>query len=113
VALNQGGRPAEVINAGVAAYGTGQELLLLDKEGAKYEPDLVLLLFFVGNDVANNNYKLELWDGNLKLALKPYFNLEKDGSLRLIPVRRRIRPATSPNACATAACSTTSSRRAS
>lgn len=85
VALNQDGRPTEVVNAGVAAYGTGQELLLLDKEGVKYQPDLILLLFFVGNDVANNNYKLELWDGNLKLALKPYFTLEKDGSLRLIP----------------------------
>jgi hypothetical protein len=85
VALNHGGGTNEVINAGVAAYGTGQELLLLDKEGVKYQPDLVLLLFFVGNDVANNNYKLELWDGNLKLALKPYFALEKDGSLRLIP----------------------------
>ena len=85
VAMNQDGRTTEVVNAGVAAYGTGQELLLLDKEGAKYQPDLILLLFFVGNDVANNNHRLELWDGNLKLALKPYFTLEKDGSLRLIP----------------------------
>ena len=85
VALNRDGRATEVINAGVAAYGTGQEYLLLDKEGVRYQPDLVLLLFFVGNDVANNNYKLELWDGSLKLALKPYFTLEKDGSLRLIP----------------------------
>ncbi len=85
-ALNGGAaRPVEVINAGVAAYGTGQELLLLEREGAKYQPDLVLLLFYAGNDVMNNNHRLELWDENLKLALKPYFTLEKDGSLRLIP----------------------------
>jgi hypothetical protein len=84
--LNRGSpRPVEVINAGVAAYGTGQELLLLEQEAYKYQPDLVLVLFFVGNDVANNNYRLELWDNSLKLALKPYFDLDRQGSLRLIP----------------------------
>ncbi len=78
-------RPVEVINAGVAAYGTGQELLLLEQIGAQFQPDLVVLLFFVGNDITNNNYRLELWDSDLKLALKPYFDLQSDGSLRLIP----------------------------
>src|SRR5215217_8838364 len=75
-ALNQGSsRPVEVINGGVAAYGTGQELLLLDQVGAKLQPDLVLLLFFVGNDVTNNDYRLELWGDSdrekLANALKP------------------------------------------
>jgi lysophospholipase L1-like esterase len=79
------GRPVEVINAGVAAYGTGQELLLLEQEVYKYEPDVVLLLFFVGNDVTNNNYRLELWENNLKLALKPYWDLDRQGNLRMIP----------------------------
>jgi lysophospholipase L1-like esterase len=84
--LNQGSpRQVEVINAGVAAYGTGQELLLLEQEAYKYQPDLVLVMFFVGNDVANNNYRLELWDNSLKLALKPYFDLDRQGNLRLIP----------------------------
>jgi hypothetical protein len=78
-------RPVEVINAGVAAYGTGQELLLLDQVGSKFQPDLVVLLFFVGNDLTNNNYHLELRGGDLKLALKPYFDLQSDGTLRLIP----------------------------
>jgi hypothetical protein len=89
-ALNQGAsRPVEVINAGVAAYGTGQELLLLDQIGAQYHPDLVVLLFFVGNDVTNNNYRLELWGDKdsekLANALKPYWDLNKDGTLRMIP----------------------------
>jgi hypothetical protein len=78
-------RPVEVVNAGVAAYGTGQEYLLLDRLGEELQPDLVVLLFFVGNDVTNNNYRLELWDGDLDLALKPYFDLRGDGSLALIP----------------------------
>jgi hypothetical protein len=85
-ALNaDGGRPVEVINAGVAAYGTGQEALLLEQEAYKYQPDAVLLLFYVGNDVANNNYRLELWDNNLKLALRPYFDIDRQGQLRMIP----------------------------
>jgi hypothetical protein len=89
-ALNQNAsRPVEVINGGVAAYGTGQEMLLLDEVGAKYQPDLVVLLFFVGNDVTNNNYRLELWGDKdsekLALALKPYWDLNKDGTLRMIP----------------------------
>jgi lysophospholipase L1-like esterase len=89
-ALNQGAsRPVEVINGGVAAYGTGQEMLLLDQVGAKYQPDLIVLLFFVGNDVTNNNYRLELWGDKdsekLALALKPYWDLNKDGTLRMIP----------------------------
>ncbi|MGE3272508.1 MAG: hypothetical protein AB7P40_27430 [Chloroflexota bacterium] len=84
--LNEGSpRPVEVINAGVAAYGTGQEMLLLQEEAYKYQPDLVLLLFFVGNDVTNNNYRLELWDNDLKLALKPYWDVDKDGNLRMHP----------------------------
>ena len=44
-----------------------------------------MVVFFIGNDLTNNNYRLELWDGNLRLALKPYFDVGNDGTLRLIP----------------------------
>ena len=40
----------EVINAGVSAWGSDQALLWYRNEGAKYEPDLVILGFFPGND---------------------------------------------------------------
>jgi hypothetical protein len=80
------GRPVEVINGGVFGYGTAQEYLLLDEEGVKYQPDLVVLFFCHCNDIPNNNYRLELINGDLKRALKPYFDLDKDGGeLRLIP----------------------------
>jgi hypothetical protein len=80
------GRPVEVINGGVFGYGTGQELLLLDEEGVKYQPDLVVLFFCHCNDIPNNDYRLELVDGELSRALKPYFDLsDDDGELRLIP----------------------------
>jgi lysophospholipase L1-like esterase len=79
------GLPVQVINGGVFGYGTGQELLLLDQEGAKYDPDLVILFFCQSNDVANNDYRLELINHDLDRALKPYFDLNDDGTLRFIP----------------------------
>lgn len=43
------GRVVEVIALGTAGYSTDQELLWLETEGLRYEPDLVILLF-VTND---------------------------------------------------------------
>jgi hypothetical protein len=77
--------PIEVVNAGVAAYGTAQELMFFEGDGRRYQPDLVVLLFYVGNDVKNNSYQIEIPGGNKALALKPYFELDRDGSLRLLP----------------------------
>lgn len=41
----------EVINMGVSGYGTDQQILYYDAEGAKYEHDLVLVLFYA-NDIS-------------------------------------------------------------
>lgn len=54
-----GGRKVEVINFGVHGYGTAQELFTLRNEVWDYHPDIVLLAFFVGNDIINNSKKLE------------------------------------------------------
>jgi lysophospholipase L1-like esterase len=78
-------QPVEVINAGVAAYGTAQQLLFYEKDLERYQPDLVVLFFFPWNDVKNNSYRLEIPDRRLSKALKPYFELEDDGTLTLIP----------------------------
>ena len=48
------GRPVEVINAGVGGWGTDQEAIFYLAEGFRYEPDGVLLAFFVCNDAVNN-----------------------------------------------------------
>jgi hypothetical protein len=97
------GRSVEVINGGVFGYGTAQEYLLLDEIGVHFQPDLVLLFFCHCNDIPNNNYRLELIDGELSRALKPYFDLANDSEeLRLIPppppsprtsIRERLRDA--------------------
>lgn len=51
--LEEAGRPAEVINAGVAGAGTGEEVLLWERLGRSLEPDVVILGFYP-NDVRNN-----------------------------------------------------------
>lgn len=52
------GRHVEVINMGVAGYGTLQEYLVFRDIGRLYHPDLVLVAFFDGNDLANNSMEL-------------------------------------------------------
>ncbi len=66
----------EVLNFGVGGYGTGQELLTLRHHVWRFDPDLVLLAFFSGNDARNNSKKLQ---GDDRI---PYFNF-KDGRLTL------------------------------
>jgi len=52
-------RGIEVLNLGVGGYGTGQQLLALEEEGLRYRPDLVVLAFYLGNDVHNNSFAIE------------------------------------------------------
>lgn len=49
-----GSRTVEVINLGVPAYNTRQEALHLREFGLPLSPDLVILAFFVGNDIEEN-----------------------------------------------------------
>lgn len=45
------GKSVEVVNFGVDGYGTAQELLTLEHYAWAYDPDVVLLAFFAGNDI--------------------------------------------------------------
>jgi lysophospholipase L1-like esterase len=49
----------EVINTGVSNYSTASQLLLLRRDGVRYQPDLVLLTFVPGNNVLVNSPELE------------------------------------------------------
>ena len=49
--LNNNGNKIEIIKAGVGGYGTDNEYYYLVNYGLKYKPDIVLVGFFVGNDV--------------------------------------------------------------
>ncbi|MAT99379.1 MAG: hypothetical protein CL608_19745 [Anaerolineaceae bacterium] len=79
--LNENAGDWEVINAGVNAYGTDNELLFYRLEGQKYEPDIVFLNMYLANDVYNNHPTLELRYGGQ--SAKPYFTLSDDGELEL------------------------------
>ena len=65
--LRRNGIDAEVINGGVSGFSTAEALVLLENEGVKYEPDIVVLGFF-GNDL----------EDNLKAGL---FTLDENGTL--------------------------------
>ena len=71
------GRRVEVISLAVNGYGTAQEYLTLRERGAKYQPDLVLLAFFTGNDFTDNVKALG------RHRDRPYFVL-RDGRLTLV-----------------------------
>jgi hypothetical protein len=59
----------EVINAGTGGYSTDQELLLFQREGKLYSPDLTILLFYY-NDVWYNQ-STTYWRG-----AKPMFEID-------------------------------------
>ena len=54
-----GGRKVQVMDFGIDAYGTAQELITLRRHVWQYSPDLVGLAFFSGNDLRNNSTALE------------------------------------------------------
>ena len=69
----------EVINAACLGYGTAQELLLLQRIGARYSPDIVLTAVFVGNDFGDN-----MSPGTSQYP-RPYFTLA-DNHVHNVPV---------------------------
>lgn len=85
-AVSEGsGRRVQALDFGVSGYGTAQELLTLRHRVWKYDPDLVLLAFYSGNDVRNNWRPLELDPA------RPYFIPQPDGSLALDDSFRQTR----------------------
>jgi hypothetical protein len=75
------GRPVEVVNLSVDSYGTDRELLLYSLLGWRFQPDLVLLAIYTGNDVQDNEIDLETRRYGYRLE-RPFFTLE-DGTLSL------------------------------
>ncbi len=79
---SRGGRNVEALDFGVSGYGTAQELLTLRHRVWKYEPDLVLLAFYTGNDVRNNDRALDLDPSRPYLVPGPDGRLALDDSFR-------------------------------
>lgn len=67
-----------MINAGVSSSSTGSELALYREVLSRYSPQLVVLVFWVGNDLADNSLALTR-------APRLYFDLDPDGRLWQLP----------------------------
>ncbi len=73
-------RPVEVLNGGVGGWGTDQEAIFYVAEGFRYEPDVILLGFFIRNDAVNNYGPLEI-ARNGGRQQKEFFSLSPAGEL--------------------------------
>lgn len=62
----------EAVNLAVQGYGPGQELLVLQGEGLRNGPDVVVLAFCLANDFAEALLPVALYDGR---TAKPRFRL--------------------------------------
>jgi hypothetical protein len=77
-------RPVQVINAGNAGFGTAQELLFLEHDGVAYSPDLVVLVYFIDNDLPDNGYRVAR-DRKLDTTRRPFFVPDGAGGIVLRP----------------------------
>jgi hypothetical protein len=64
----------EVISFGMSGFNTAQEYLAYLKHGRKFSPNLVILMFTLGNDISGNSSEI------FYSKTKPFFNLV-DGKL--------------------------------
>ena len=86
-----GGAAIDVPAMGQSGFGTASELMRYLDFGAAYDPDVVLLAFYAGNDVRDNSRLLS------RDAPEFAFTLDPDGALRLdrsgIEAREKARAA--------------------
>ena len=83
--LNAGDLPEnfEVLNMGVSSYSPILEYLYLKNEGLKYDPDMIVVLFFMNDVYEDLIYKesAEFDTRNLPLSVK-YYELDKTKELK-------------------------------
>lgn len=73
--LNVRNNGLEVVNLGVEGYGPGQELLVLQREGLREDPDVVVLAVCLRNDFVDAVLPVALYDG---VTPRPRFRLVED-----------------------------------
>jgi len=70
--LLQSGINAEVINTGVSGFSNAEELVLLENEGIRYQPDYVVLGFFANDFQDNISSGLFELNDDMQLVEKKY-----------------------------------------
>lgn len=76
----------EVLNFGIDTIGTDRMLMLYALAGWEFDPDLVLMVTYVGNDIQNNSIELAALR-NEGYGDRPFFKLDERGNLRLYHYR--------------------------
>jgi hypothetical protein len=69
---------SEAMNFRVSRESTGQELVLYQEAVSNYQPEIIILALFVGNDVTGNSRLMTR-------APRIYFDLAPDGGVRRRP----------------------------
>lgn len=88
--IQAAGPGLEVINLGVTGYGTDQELRVLEIEGTRYNPDVVLLIAYAGNDLGDIGYdRLYSWPKPLYAVVNGGLELHKPRLTWDIAIRTR------------------------
>jgi len=74
----------ELFNFGISGASTARELTLYKELASKYDPDLVICAYFLGNDFSDNCDRLS-WNPRI------YMNIDKHGELckKPVPVKKR------------------------
>ncbi|NQU95571.1 MAG: hypothetical protein HQ549_05010 [Candidatus Omnitrophica bacterium] len=65
----------QVLNFGVDSFGPQQEFLMLENRAIKYEPDIVIMVIFIGNDFT------DMLDTHLGYKKSPLARFDKDGEI--------------------------------
>jgi lysophospholipase L1-like esterase len=76
---------AEVLNVGVSSTGTSVQVLDYEKHVRSFHSDLVLLMFFVGNDISDNHPEMKGRKDPGMAAYSPYLLLDENGKLKKDP----------------------------
>jgi lysophospholipase L1-like esterase len=91
----RGDRPeVEVVNLGVSGYGTLQETLVYQLEGRAFAPALVLLAFYLHNDLRDNSLEIETLrrPGGEKATDRPFLlpGSDADWDVSIVDVDRSL-----------------------
>lgn len=85
------GGKAEVLNFGVGSTGTAVQLLSYRARVRAFRPDIVLVMFYVGNDVSDNMPALKSRADPVLASVSPYLLLDSSGTLAATPQPGQLR----------------------
>jgi hypothetical protein len=71
-------KAVEVINLGLSGRGPAQYYRILEKKGLKYQPELVIMAVYPGNDFRDSHPKLS------RAPYKTFYRIRKDGDIELM-----------------------------